>query len=182
MSASNPASGTSVRARVSGHTFTLHQHDVARALRHAEPGEIRDHFVEIGDRRYPVKQALAVATGLDPSDFTTQHARSVLRRLGLILGRLSATPSAGAARRSPAAIASHRRVPATVPHESGPEDPAAALRPYCDRWVALQRGHVVTDGASFSEVLAWLRRNDIKADAVFRVSADPTKLMAGLTS
>jgi len=61
-------------------------------------------------------------------------------------------------------------------------DPAAALRPYRDRWVALQRDHVVTDGASFSEVLAWLRQNDVKADAVFRVPADPTHFPAGLTN
>lgn len=174
-------SSTSLRAQVAGHTFTLHRSEVARAVRQAEPGEIRDHFVEIEGRRYPVKQALAIATGLDPSDFTSQHARSVLRRLGLRLGRLSAIPSAGTASQSRSSMIRYHgsRTPA---HDiSGQGDLAEILRPYLDRWVALQRDHVLTDGESFSEVLAWLRRNGRKADAVFLVPSDPTGLLAGLT-
>jgi hypothetical protein len=59
---------------------------------------------------------------------------------------------------------------------------AEALRPYLNRWVAVQRDRVLTDGDSFPEVLAWLRQNDTKADAVFLVPADPEELLAGLAN
>jgi len=135
----------------------------------------------IDGRRYPVKQALAVATGLDPSDFTTQHARSVLRRLGLTLGRLSAVKGTSALRPRSRPADSHA-APAPADGEAGPADAAEALRPYLNRWVALQRDRVLTDGDSFSEVLGWLRRNAVGADAVFCVPDDPARLLTGLTN
>jgi hypothetical protein len=171
-----------VRAQVAGQTFTLRQPDVQRAICRAEPGEIRDHFVEVGDRRYPVKQALAIATGLDPSDFTSQHARSVLRRLGLRLGRLSAHPGAGGAGPAPTSAPAGQQTPRAVRDGHRRRERAEALRPYLNRWVAVQRDRVLTDGDSFSEVLAWLRQNDTKADAVFLVPADPEELLAGLAN
>lgn len=172
----------SVRAQVAGHTFTLRQPDVQRAICQADPGEIRDHFVEVGDRRYPVKQALAIATGLDPSDFTSQHARSVFRRLGLRLGRLSAHPSAGPAVHARPSVPAEQETLRAVHDSHRRRERAEALRPYQNRWVAVQRDHVLTDGDSFSEVLAWLRQNDTKADAVFLVPADPKELLAGLAN
>jgi hypothetical protein len=171
----------SVRARVSGHAFTLRQRDVWRAVSRTEPGEIRDHFVEIDGRRYPVKQALAVATGLDPSDFTSQHARSVLRRLGLKLGRLSTLSTTRVTGHPSARPLSDYEAQAAA-HKGRPSDRAETLRPYQNRWVALQRDHVLTDGDSFSEVLAWLRHHDVKADAVFLVPNDPAGLLTGLTN
>jgi hypothetical protein len=172
----------SVRAQVAGHTFTLRQPDVQRAIGQADPGEIRDHFVEVGGRRYPVKQALAIATGLDPSDFTSQHARSVLRRLGLRLGRLSAHPGAGSAVHARPFIPAEQDTVRAVHQSHRRSERAEALRPYQNRWVAVQRDRVLTDGDSFSEVLAWLRQNGAKADAVFLVPADPEELLAGLAN
>ena len=175
-------SRSSIHAQVAGHTFTLRQPDVQRAIGRVEPGEIRDHFVEVGGRRYPIKQALAIATGLDPSDFTSQHARSVLRRLGLRLGRLSAHPGT---RSTVHAQASAPQGQGTLPtgHASNrPRERAEALRPYQDRWVAVQRDHVLTDGDSFSEVLAWLRQNNTKADAVFLFPTNPEELLIGLAN
>jgi hypothetical protein len=170
----------SVRAQVAGHTFTLRQPEVRRVIGRAEPGEIRDHFVEVGGRRYPVKQALAIATGLDPSDFTSQHARSVLRRLGLQLGRLSSHPGARAAGDARTFVPGEHGTAPTVRESDRTRDRAEALRRYQDRWVAVQREHVLTDGDSFSDVLAWLRQNDTKADAVFLVPANPEELLTGL--
>jgi hypothetical protein len=46
----------------------------------------------------------------------------------------------------------------------------------------VQRDHVLTDGDSFSEVLAWLRQNNTKADAVFLVPANPEELLTGLAN
>jgi hypothetical protein len=170
----------SVRVQVAGHTFALDQRRVCSALDDVEPRPIRDHFVEVRGRRFPVKQALAVVTGLDPSDFTSQHARSALRRLGFPLGRLSAGVGSPAAR--------HGGVTAEPPVGSSasddmerPADPSASLRPYRDRWVALQRNRVLTDEASFAEVVAWLRAHQVKADAVFLVPDDPERLLAGMT-
>jgi hypothetical protein len=171
---------TSVRVQVAGHAFALDQRRVCDALDDVEPGAIRDHFVEVRGRRFPVKQALAAATGLDPSDFTSQHARSAMRRLGLPLGRLSAGAGVPAVR--------HGGVTAEPPVRSGPSDdlerpadPSAALRPYRNRWVALQRNRVLTDEASFADVVAWLRAHHVKADAVFLVPDDPERLLAGMT-
>jgi hypothetical protein len=169
----------SVRVQVAGQIFALEQRHVCRAVGRVEPAEIRDHFVEIGGRRYPVKQALAVATGLDPSDFTSQHARSALRRLGLPVGRLSAEGGGLAARRSGTADPPVRSDPADDAHR--PADPASDLRPYRNRWVALQRNRVLTDEESFADVVAWLRANGVKADAVFLVPDDPERLFAGMT-
>ncbi|MGH3195685.1 MAG: hypothetical protein ACRDNT_07075 [Streptosporangiaceae bacterium] len=172
----------SIHAQVAGHTFDLRQPDVRRAISRAEPGEIRDHYVEVGGRRYPVKQALAIATGLDPSDFTSQHARSVLRRLGLSLGRLSSHPGSYVTPHGQTSAVGQHGSRSPVRERHRPQDRAEALRPYLNRWVAVQRDHVLTDGDSFSEVLAWLRQNDIKADAVFLVPDNPGELLAGLTN
>lgn len=181
------ASHASVRVQIAGHVFELHQSEVAKLVGHLEPAEIRDHFVEIRGRRYPVKQALGAVTGLDPSDFTSQHARSALRRLGLPVGRLSSTHPANAAHGS-AHSAVRLSEPATMGQTAAPEetatsmDLARALRSYRNRWVAIQRHEVITDQDSFSETVAWLRAHRIKADAVFLVPEDPTRLLAGLAT
>jgi hypothetical protein len=150
--------------------FNLHQGEVSRLVSRLEPAEIRDHFVEIRGRRYPVKQALGAATGLDLSDFTSQHARSALRRLGLPVGRLSTTHTVRP---------SSRR---SAPSSATPADLAATLADYQNRWVAIQRNHVVTDQDSFSDTVAWLRANNMKADAVCLVLQNPERLLAGLAT
>lgn len=48
----------------------------------------RTHLIRIGDRDYPVKQVFSAATGLDRLDFTTNQARSVLKRLGFAVSRV----------------------------------------------------------------------------------------------
>lgn len=180
------ASHASVRVQIAGRLFELHQAEVSRLVGRLEPAEIRDHFVEIRGRRYPVKQALGAATGLDPSDFTSQHARSALRRLGLPVGRLSTghaaeTPAIGSAETRPL-----HKEPASPGQAPMPDEPttsadlAEALRSYRNRWVAIQRNKVITDQDSFSEVVAWLRAHRIKADAVFLAPQDPASLLAGL--
>lgn len=171
----------SVRVQIAGHVFELHQADVSRLVGHTEPAEIRDHFVEIAGRRYPVKQALAVATGLDLSDFTSQHARSALRRLGLPVGRLSTGSKTSAASSDGTRAAGSASDPPRTSAASDSGDLAAALRGYRNRWVALQRNRVLTDQDSFWDVVSWLRRNDLEADAVFLVPDDPARLLAGMT-
>ena len=128
------ASHASVRVQIAGRHFELHQAEVSQLVGRLEPAEIRDHFVEIRGRRYPVKQALGAATGLDPSDFTSQHARSALRRLGLPVGRLSTghaaeTPANAPARPLPNEPTSGGRS-ATSDEPTGSAGLAEALRSY----------------------------------------------------
>ena len=200
MPARPDASRPSVRVQIAGHVFELHQAEVAQLVGHLEPAEIRDHFVEIRGRRYPVKQALGAATGLDPSDFTSQHARSAFRRLGMTVGRLStvhtARPAAHLSTHSPArSVDPAARVeppsrvePASRDRSVSLGEPASSadlaetLRSYRNRWVAIQRNRVLTDQDSFSETVAWLRAHATKADAVFLVPQDPARLLAGLST
>lgn len=67
---------------INGKRLTLDATDVRVAVEGVMPGSVRSHVVEIDGIEYPVKQAFAEATGLDLLDFTTNHARNVLRRLG----------------------------------------------------------------------------------------------------
>ncbi len=46
------------------------------------PAPIAKYSVEIGDRRYPIKQAVGEALDAPRLEFTTQEAVRVLRRLG----------------------------------------------------------------------------------------------------
>jgi hypothetical protein len=74
-------------------------------------------------RRYPPKQVIACATGLDRADLTTHQARRILVRLGFMAARLASRTGADV--------------------ELDPElrnrgRQAAALAPYAGHWVALE--------------------------------------------
>ncbi len=130
-------------ARVAGHDFDLTALSVERAVAGIDPEPIQEHYVVIGRRRYPPKQVLAEATGLDRADFTTHQARAVLRRLGFgVYRRGVAQPVAGAE--------------ATDGPRGGAE--AALLEPYRGRWVAQDGLEVLFDADGPEAVLRWLRR------------------------
>ncbi len=76
----------------------------------------------------------------------------------------------------------HPGEPSQLDGATNTEALAAVLRGYRDRWVAVQRNQVLTDQDSFSDVVAWLRGNGIKADSVFLVPDDPERLLAGLAN
>ena len=76
-------------------TFTLNGERVAltdkqieAAVRNVEPEPLRSHAVEIHGRLYPIKQPFALALQLDRLDFTTNQARTHLRRLGFPVSRV----------------------------------------------------------------------------------------------
>ncbi|SFP54187.1 hypothetical protein SAMN05660464_3512 [Geodermatophilus dictyosporus] len=57
--------------------------DAVRAVLHGRsPEEVRTHWVEIEDARWPPKQVLALATGLHRRTFTSHRALGLLARLG----------------------------------------------------------------------------------------------------
>lgn len=72
---------------LNGESHRLSRRQVIDAVDGVEPEPIREHYVTIEGRRYPVKQAFAVATGLSAADFTSHRARDVLRRVGVTADR-----------------------------------------------------------------------------------------------
>ena len=139
--------------QISGQQFDLDPRRIVRAVSRALPEPVRDHYVVIEGRRYPPKQVIALATGLDRADFTTHQARRILRRLGFTAARRAAhpTPSDGSAPRQPTG------------------DPVERLRPHIGEWVAVKDDDVLVAAGAPAAVLAWLAQHDQTADSMFRV-------------
>jgi hypothetical protein len=71
------------RFTISGVAFFLSRQGVEQKLSGVEPESIREVYVEVNGIRYPIKQALATATGLLRGGFTTHDAMRVFRKLGI---------------------------------------------------------------------------------------------------
>lgn len=78
-----------MKFKVSSRSVEMSKSGVESVMRNVEPEEIRQHAVQVGTRLYPVKQVFERATGMDRLDFTSAQARSVLKRLGFQLKRVS---------------------------------------------------------------------------------------------
>ena len=72
-----------------GVPYALNRKQVERMMRGIAPGRIHTHVVVINDVLYPVKEAYGHVLGKDSLDFNTQEARSVFKRLGFVLRRVS---------------------------------------------------------------------------------------------
>jgi hypothetical protein len=70
------------RFTVNGRRIVATTEQVETALRDVEPQKVRVHSVEIGGKVYPVRQALAVAFGLNISECFPHVASRVFRQLG----------------------------------------------------------------------------------------------------
>ena len=130
-------------ARVAGQDFDLTVSAVERSVAKTDPEPIHEHYAVVGGRRYPPKQVLARATGLDRADFTTHQARAILRRLGFGVYRRGTDQLAAAAN------------PGAGPHR-GAE--AALLKPYAGRWVGQDGLEILYDAENPHDVVRWLRR------------------------
>jgi hypothetical protein len=141
--------------RVAGSHFELQRKTVERALDGVLPEPINEHYVVIGGRRFPPKQALARVTGLDRADFTTHQARRILKRLGFVAAR------------------SHAPDPAPAIEGAGPHGgrQASVLEPYVGYWVALATPtQVLVAAPTPQEVLRWLAQHERRAAyGMFRV-------------
>ena len=133
------------------------------------PEPVRDHFVVVGSRRFPLKQEIRAVTGLDRADFTTHQARRILSRLGFQVGRRSGPREDG------------EPPPARGPHGGRQAD---ALRPFVGKWVALGDPYEVLVAAdSPQEVLGWLARHGRRAHGgMFRVPATAAEAEAAAPS
>lgn len=148
---------------ISGRRFDLSAPQVERALQGELPEPILEHFVVVLGRRWPPKQVLALATGLDRADFTSHQARRALTRLGFTAARASHH--------------GHRRFgdsAASTPRDSRgdsarPSTLAEQLRPFIGQWVAIRGEEVLVGADSLPDVVAWLARHQQRAQSVFRV-------------
>jgi hypothetical protein len=72
---------------VGGREFDLTKDEVIRSMSDVRPEPVREHFVVIGERPFPPKQALAQVTGWDRQTFTSMEAIRVLTRIGFVCQR-----------------------------------------------------------------------------------------------
>jgi hypothetical protein len=75
-----------VEFRLDGEQFELTQDLVRHRIAAHHPESIQQYWVEIDGRRWPVKQVMALATGLDRSRFQSQNSRRLLAKLGFTVG------------------------------------------------------------------------------------------------
>jgi hypothetical protein len=139
------------------HQLVELDHDsIEEAMVGVLPEPIQEHYVVVGGRRYPPKQVITRATGLDRADFTTHQARRILVRLGFTAARLE----------NEAGLQVEPDL--DLPHQGLQ---AAALAPYAGQWVALQTPTDVLVAADTpQEVLAWLAQHRRRAGyGMFRV-------------
>lgn len=74
---------------LNGQRHQLTKKDVETTMRRLTPERIFEHAVEVNGVMFPVKQVFAAAVGVDTSQFTSQRAQNVLRRLGFVDPRRS---------------------------------------------------------------------------------------------
>ena len=84
-----------MRFTIFGQDYEINPEDVVKVADGAPPEPIdrrHKYFVTLRDRRYPIKQLLAGATGLRNSRFTAQYAERILPQLGFILEEFGPPP------------------------------------------------------------------------------------------
>jgi hypothetical protein len=76
------ATESSSEIRLGGVSYPLDRKAFEARLAKAQPEDIRKYYVEIGGRKFPVKQAVSVDTGAPRASFGTEVAIHTLTRLG----------------------------------------------------------------------------------------------------
>jgi len=147
---------------VAGRPFALRASQVERSMRAVLPEPLKDHFVVIGQRRYPPKQVLGEITGLDRAEFTSHHARRILTGLGFPAGRRSSD--------LPRRSGTGRRARGHTTRRARPA--AETLEPFVGQWVATKGPEVLVAAPEPRTVVSWLSEHGLKADSMFRVPAD----------
>jgi len=80
-----------VKFTLGGAEYDLAREQVEARLVNVEPEPLRQVFVLVNARRFPVKQALAIGAGIVRSGFTTQDAIRILRKMGFTVSELPVT-------------------------------------------------------------------------------------------
>ena len=74
-----------VKFVIRGRVYDIRRDDVVKAVEGVEPEPMsgkRKYYVEIGGKRYPIKQVVALVTGLPRIAFTAMDAYRILTKLG----------------------------------------------------------------------------------------------------
>ncbi len=145
-------------ARIAGHEIDVRALDIERVAGGLDPEPIDVFFAVVGGRRFPPKQLVGAATGLDRADFNSHQARALLVRLGFPVERRQVPTPA--------------RADAAGPY-GGAE--AAELERHLGRWVAQDGQEIIFAAASPQEVARWLHRHRRQA-RVWRVPVAPSEV------
>jgi hypothetical protein len=65
-----------------GKSFNLEKEEVVKAMKNIEPERISKYYVEIHDKKYPIKQVIAQTLKVPIISFTSMDAYNILNRLG----------------------------------------------------------------------------------------------------
>lgn len=69
-----------------GEKFELTREVVLARLREQSPGKVQQYWVEVDGVRWPVKEAISIATGFARTRFQSQQARHWLKSVGFVIG------------------------------------------------------------------------------------------------
>lgn len=143
---------------INGVGHSLDASTVRSALRGGAPDPVREHWVDVDGVRWPPKQALGLATGLDRADFTSHRALGLFERLGFT------TSPWGNSRQLPG---THK---STIPRltELSREAPAAAR----ETAAAADAADIVLVGCSGSKASVPTRAADLFTGTAFRKARD----------
>ena len=149
---------------IAGRQVDLTAADIERVAARMDPEPIDVHFAVVRGRRFPPKQLIEAATGLDRGDFNSHQARGVLQRLGFVVDR-----------RQPASAMSQT--------SQGPRGGAETrlLDQYGGRWVAQDGLDVLFEAGSPQDVARWLSRHGRTA-RVWRIPTTPAETGSTSTS
>ena len=83
-----------MRFGIGGRSYEINREDIINTTRSVRPKAFdgrNKYFVELNGEKYPIKQAIHLATGLRyTEDFTAQYARRILEKLGFVVHSLPA--------------------------------------------------------------------------------------------
>ena len=77
----------SLKFTIRGKIYELRKEEIHKKLKGVNPEPIRQYYIKVEDIQYPIKQVLAIVTGLPPIGFTSKGAYDVLTRLGFEVKR-----------------------------------------------------------------------------------------------
>lgn len=86
---------------LAGQSFELTTDIVRRKLAGRAPESIQEYWVDVDGVRWPVKQVMALATGLNRRAFQSQNSRRLLQRIGFSVGQGGSVISANQGRARP---------------------------------------------------------------------------------
>ena len=142
---------------IAGRSVELTSGEIEGVAARLEPEPIDVHFAVVNGRRFPPKQLIEAATGLDRADFNSHQARAVLQRLGFTVDRKQRATGGSATGDGP---------------HGGAE--ARLLEQFTGRWVAQAGLEILFDADTPQDVARWLHRHGLSA-RVWQVPRSPAE-------